>query len=232
VNCCLLSKRFSEGKRFVSASLAAHGLNGPPDPQTGARFHRDNVTTLIPTQGVDTARQHVVGFYSNDERLLDDLTQFVGAALKIGSAAIVAATESHRTRLLPRLQAYGVDVDAAIEHGRYIALDAAETLSAIMVNDLPDPVRFLELLGDLIVGATEAAKRKHPRVSLFGECAHLLWAQGNAEGAIQTEKLGNKLTKIHDVDILCGYSVGSVEGEMDDNAFQQICAEHSAVHSR
>jgi len=97
-----------------------------------------------------------------------------------------------------------------------------------MVNDLPDPVRFLELLGDLIVAATEAAKGKHPRVSVFGECAHLLWAQGNAEAAIQMEKLGNKLTKIHDVDILCGYSVGSVEGKMDDHVFQQICAEHSA----
>jgi hypothetical protein len=101
-----------------------------------------------------------------------------------------------------------------------------------MVNDLPDPVRFLELLGDLIVAATEAAKGKHPRVSVFGECAHLLWAQGNAEAAIQMEKLGNKLTKIHNVDIFCGYSVGSVEGEMDDHVFQQICAEHSAVHSR
>jgi DNA-binding NarL/FixJ family response regulator len=221
-----------EGKRFVSARLAAHGLDGPPDPQTGARFHREDVATLIPTQGVDTARQHVVGFYSNDQRLLDDLTQFVGAALKAGNAAIVAATESHRTRLLPRLQACGVDVDAAIEHGRYIALDAAETLSAFMVNDLPDPVRFLEFLGDLIVAATETAKGKHPRVSVFGECVHLLWAQGNAQAAIQMEKLGNKLTKIHDVDIFCGYSVGSVEGEMDDHVFQQICAEHSAVHSR
>ena len=224
-------KAVLEGKRFVSASFAARGLGGPPDPQTGARFHRENVATLIPTQGVDT-RQHVVGFYSNDQRLLDDLTRFVGAALKAGNAAIVAATESHRTRLLPSLQAYGVDVDAAIEHGRYIALDAAETLSAIMVNDLPDPVRFLELLGDLIVAATEAAEGKHPRVSVFGECVHLLWAQGNAEAAMQMEKLGNKLTKIHNVDIFCGYSVGGVEGEMDDHVFQQICAEHSAVHSR
>ena len=225
-------KAVLEGKRFVSASLAAHGLNRPPDPQTGARFHRDNVTTLIPTQGVDTARQHVVGLYSNDQRLLDHLTQFVGAALKSGNSAIVAATDSHRTRLLPRLQAYGVDVDAAIEEGRYVALGAAETLSAFMVNDLPDPVRFLELLGDLIVAAAEAAKGKHPRVSVFGECVHLLWAQGNAEAAIQMEKLGNKLTKIHNVDIFCGYSVGSVEGEMDDHVFEQICAEHSAVHSR
>jgi DNA-binding NarL/FixJ family response regulator len=225
-------KAVLEGKRFVSASLAAHGLNRPPDPQTAARFHRDNVTTLIPTQGVDTARQHVVGLYSNDQRLLDDLTQFVGAGLKSGNSAIVAATDSHRTRLLPRLQAYGVDVDAAIEEGRYVALGAAETLSAFMVNDLPDPVRFIEFVGDLIVAATEAAKGKHRRVSVFGECAPLLWAQGKAEAAIELEKLINKLTKIHEVDILCGYSGDRVEGEMDNHVLQQICAEHSAVHSR
>ena len=79
-------KAVLEGKRFVSTSLAAHGFGGPPDPQTGARFHREDVATLIPTRGVDTARQHVVGFYSNDQRLLDDLTQFVGAALKAGNA--------------------------------------------------------------------------------------------------------------------------------------------------
>jgi hypothetical protein len=39
---------------------------------------------------------------------------------------------------------------------------------------------------------------------------HLLWAAGNAEAAIQMEKLGNQLTKIHDVDILCGCSVNIV----------------------
>jgi hypothetical protein len=33
---------------------------------------------------------------------------------------------------------------------------------------------------------------------------HLLWAQGNREGAIQFEKLGNELLSTYDVDILCG----------------------------
>src|SRR5262249_27386555 len=174
---------------------------------------------------------HAVGFYSNDRRLLDGLTQFVGAALKAGNAAIVAATESHRDSLLPRLQANGVDVNAAIEQGRYIALDTAETLSAFMVNDSPDPVRFLELLGDLIVTATEAAYGD-PRVSVFGECVHLLWAQGNTEAAIQMEKLGNHLSKIHDVDILCGYSLARVEVGMDEHIVQRICAEHSVVYSQ
>ena len=54
----------------------------------------------------------------------------------------MVATESHRKSLLQRLQEHGVDTIAAIEQGRYLSLDVAETLSTFMVNDLPDPVRF------------------------------------------------------------------------------------------
>jgi len=121
---------------------------------------------------------------------------------------------------------------AAIEQGRYIALDAADTLSTIMSTGMADPVLFLKLLGSLIATAAEAAKGEPARVAIFGECVHLLWAQGNAEAAIQIEKLGNQLAKRYDVDILCGYSLGSVQSGMDSRIFQRICAEHSAVHSR
>ena len=37
-----------------------------------------------------------------------------------------------------------MDIDGAIQQGTYISLDAADTLSTIMVNGLPDPVRFFE----------------------------------------------------------------------------------------
>ena len=112
------------------------------------------------------------------------------------------------------------------------SLDAADTLSTFMLNGMPDPVRFLKLFGNLIVTAPKAAKGDQARVAIFGEMCHLLWAQGNAEAAIQVEKLGNQLVKTYDVDILCGYSLGSVQGGMDSHIFQRICAEHSAVHSR
>lgn len=69
--------------------------------------------------------------------MLDDLTLFLGSALKVGSAAIVAATESHRASLLPRLHTYGLDMDKAIQESRYIALDAADGLSKFMVNEDP-----------------------------------------------------------------------------------------------
>jgi KaiC/GvpD/RAD55 family RecA-like ATPase len=172
-----------------------------------------------------------VGFYSDDSRLLDDLTQFIGAALKAGNAAIVVATESHRENLLPRLQAHGVDIGTAIEQGKYVPLDAAETLSAFMPNGMPNPDRFLKVLGDLIVKVSRAVKGERARVAIFGECVHLLWAQGNAKAAIQFEKLGNQLAEIYDVDILCGYSLGSVDVGMEDHIFQQVCTEHSAVYS-
>ena len=179
---------------------------------------------------MEIGRRHDVGFYSKDADLLEDLTQFIEAALRAGNAAIVVATESHRDRLLSRLHAHGMDIAAAIEQGRYIALNAAEALSTFMMNDLPDPVPFLTLLGDLISTSAQAANGG--RVAIFGECVHLLWAQGNVEAAVQLEKLGNQLTKKYDIDILCGYHLGSVQGGMNSHVFQRICAEHSAVCSR
>jgi len=219
-----------QGKQFVSANLTDSAFCDPENERT-AHDHRRDKAGLIPRSHVETARRHEVGFYSDDRRLVDDVTQFIGAALKAGNAAIVVATESHRNSFLPRLQAQGVDIATAIEQGRYIALDATDALSTFIIEGMVDRVRFMEAFGNLIVRATKAANGKHPRVAVFGEGTHLLWAQGNVHAAIQDEKLCNELTKIYDVDILCGYSVENVQGGMDTHLFQQICAQHSAVYS-
>ena len=219
-----------KGKRFVSASLAGNDLTDLKDEHT-ADHNSGEVVLPFPAQNVRIARRHEAGFYSDDRFVLDDLTQVIGAALKAGNATIVVATESHRDSLLPRLHAEGLDISAAIEQGRYIALDAADALPTFMFSGLPDPVRFTKVLGDLVATAAKAANREQPRVAIFGEMCHLLWAQGNAEAAIQVEKFGNQLVKTYDVDILCGYSLSSVRGGMDSHIFQRICAEHSAVHS-
>jgi DNA-binding NarL/FixJ family response regulator len=203
------------GQRFVSARLNVRDLGDPPDPETG--YH--------------PVLRHEVTFYTDDRPFLDLLTQFIGSALRIGNGAIVVATESHRTKLLPRLQTYGVDVGASMEHGRLLALDADDALSTFMRDRVPDPALFMKAFGDLIVTALKAAKVKRPRVAIFGECVHLLWEQGNPEAAIQTEKLANKLIRTCAVDILCGYHLGTADAAMGGELFQQICAEHSAVHS-
>jgi DNA-binding response OmpR family regulator len=202
-----------EGERFVSPRLVGREGGGGIDQ----------------LQTVKAAGQHEVGFYSNDHLFLDHLTQFIGSALKAGNAAIVAATESHRAILLPRLRIYGID--RAIEQGRYLALDAADVLSAFMRDGKPDPALFMRAFGDIIATAVKATRVEHPRVAIFGECVHLLCAEGDAEAAIQMEKLGNQLTKQYDVDILCGYFLGHIQGGIEHNIYPRICAEHSAVYS-
>ena len=217
-----------QGKRFVSASLA--DLTDPTDKHTSVHSRSREDVPPHPPRNTEVSRRHEVAFYPDDTSLVAGVARFIEVALWTGSAVIVMATESHRDSLLLRLQAHGLDIGAAVEEGRYIALDAAATLSTFMCGDIPDPVQFLKQLDDLIATAAAAAQGEQPRVAVFGECVHLLWAQGNAEAAIQVEKLGNQLLKTCDLDILCGYSLGSVQGGMDSHIFQRICAEHSAVH--
>ena len=219
-----------QGKQFVSANLTDSAFGDPGNERTAHHRRRDKAA-LTPTSYVETDRHHEVGFYSDDRRLLDDVAHFIGAALEAGNAAIVVATESHRNSLLSRLRAQAVDIGTAIEQGRYIALDAIDALSRFMIDGMVDRGRFMETFGNLIAATRKRANGEHPRVAFFGEGTHLLWTQGNVDAALQDEKLCNELTEIYDVDILCGYSVEDVQGGMDAHLFQQICAQHSAVHS-
>jgi CheY-like chemotaxis protein len=219
------------GEQFVGSRFSGHDFAGASDARVSEVDPSTGSFAPLQQKG-EIVRCHEVGFYSEDTRLLDELTQFVGAALNAGNAAVVVATESHRNSLLPRLEAHGVDVAAAIGQGRYVSVDADGALSIFMVNGMPDSVLFLKFFGDLILAAAQAANAEQARVAVFGEGVHLLWAEGKAEAAIQVEHLSGEIAKSYDVDILCGYSLGIVQNGMDSQIFQRICAEHSAVYSR
>jgi len=201
------------GKKFVSSSLKSHEFSAFPGEEKAP--HR-----------------HEVLFYSDETGLLDRVTQFIAVALKAGDAAIVIATKSHRDSLLQRLKAEVVDTDGALHQGTYVSLDAADTLSTIMVNDLPDPVRFFTGLGGFIEAAAKAAKSEQPRVVVFGEAVDLLQAQGKPDAAIRLEQLWNDVGKAVELDILCGYDLSNFHGDEDEHVFHSICAEHSAVYSQ
>lgn len=179
-----------------------------------------------------TGHRHEALFYSDDTVLLDSFARFIAVALKSGDVAIVVISESHRDGLVLRLKAQGLDVDAATQQGTYIQLDAANTLSTFMVNDMPDSPRFFEVVGGLIHSATKVAKGEHSRVVACGECSPLLWAEGKADAAIRVEQLWDEVGKTFGLDILCGYALNSFHGEEDEHVFQSICVEHSAVYSQ
>ena len=172
---------------------------------------------------------HSVQFYSDDAFLIDVLSRFMGSAVGAGDAAIVIATPQHRRALAERLAARGLDVERAVEQGRYVALDAAETLLQFMIGDWPDEARFVELIGGVIARAKQAAQTEHGRTALFGEMVALLWDAEKGGAALRLEQLWNQIAQSHSFSLVCAYPLNHFYRQEHGELFQQICAEHSAV---
>jgi DNA-binding NarL/FixJ family response regulator len=172
---------------------------------------------------------HEVGFYPDNRSLWDARINFVRDALKGGNAAALIASESHHREFLSRLQVNGVDVRAAIEQGRYIALNVADALSRLMVNNLPDPIKFSKLVGELITKAAIGVDGDISRVFVCGEGTTLLWEQGHEEGLIQLEHLWDELARKCGLHVHCGYLLHKFHSKSGKVAFGRICAEHSVV---
>lgn len=223
-----------QGKRYISSSLERCASADPEDTQAPDRLGRSEGLAWPSAPAVPRKTEiihcHEAQFYSQDAVFLESVSHFIGADLKTGKAAIVFATKPHRDSLLQTLKAQGMDVDAAIQQGVYVPLDAADTLSTFMVNGWPDANRFFEGFRNLIQSASYAAKAENPRVAICGEGVALLWADGKREAAIRLEQLGNILAETYKVDILCAYPF-SLHIQEDEQAFKTICAEHSAVYS-
>jgi signal transduction histidine kinase len=195
---------------------------------------RQNDTVLAPVAhwGQPGLRAHAVQFYSEDKSLLDELSRMIGTALGAGDGAIVIATKAHRDGLAQRLQALGLDTARAIEQGRYVVLDAAETLAKFMRGAWPDVTLFTEVVGSVVgvVGQAAAAGGGEPRhIAVFGEMVALLWAEGNAEAAVRLEQLWNGLVSAYPLSLRCAYPMGGFDRDDHSNLFLNICAEHSHV---
>jgi len=187
------------GKRFVSGS-DGYELS-------------DEVDSRVP-------QRHEILFSSDDASVIDGLARFITAALNAGDGAIVWATQSHRDGIRRQLQTEGIDVDAAIQRGTYIAADVSEP---------PDSARMVQAIRTVSEAAPKAGK-EYPSVAICGERAGLLWAEGKIDEAIRLEQLINELARIHELKVFCTYPGFPRDG--DDHGFKSICAEHSAVHFR
>jgi signal transduction histidine kinase len=153
----------------------------------------------------------------------------VGSALGSGHVAVVIATRAHRDELHGRLTAVGVNVNLARKQGRYVALDAADTLAKFMVEAKPDATRFETIVGGVLARAIAAGRHANPRVAAFGEMVALLWAAGNSAAAIELERLWNGLAEVHSFHLQCAYPMRLFPRGSDAALLGSVCAEHSHV---
>jgi DNA-binding NarL/FixJ family response regulator len=212
-----------QGEYFVSSSLAAQVAL----KTTGERMLVDSVVPLV-SENVQITLRHDVALYRDDVLLVDGFVRFVESVLKLGNSAVVIATASHRTAILQKLREF-VDVDAAIEQGRYVERDINDTLSVFEIANLHDAVRVRKSAADLFEEAAKAAQREHRRVAVCREGAPKSIPEANAEAVISQEDVFEEIAKRYDVDLLCGYVLSAFPSKDRTQIIRRICAAHSGV---
>lgn len=171
------------------------------------------------------APEHFVKFYESEESLLDAVADYIGASLRKGDCGLVIATVAHRAGIEDRLRLNGLDPVTARASGHYMWLNATEMLQRILVDGMPEPGLFAEVVGGVVSRAAEAGRHEY----IFGEMVSLLMDEGNHAAALRLEALWNGLQLAHRFSLMCGYSMESFAREALAQVFEEVCTEHSRV---
>src|SRR5439155_26198215 len=143
------------------------------------------------------AGDHIVQLYQDQNFLNRAVCRFAGAALANGEGIILVPTLTHWNGIRPRLEAEGVDVEAARARGQLTVVDADQFLPRFMRDAMPDSPVFLGLAAE-VIGEARAGGR-YQKVRWWGEMVNVLWERGNAAASMNLEDLFDQLAKKHDI---------------------------------
>ena len=170
-------------------------------------------------------RDHIVQLYQDQDFLNRAVCRFAGAALANGEGVILVPTLAHWNAIRPRLEAEGVNVEAARERGQLTVVDADELLPRFMRDAMPDSPLFLGLAAD-VIGQARAGGR-YPQVRWWGEMVNVLWERGDAAASMNLEDLFDQLAKQHDIAIFCSFLMDNFDGDVHAHMLPRLGTNHS-----
>ena len=196
--------------------------------QREPEHQRDAVRTSEPWDRVvvDAApRDHIVQLYQDQDFLNRAVCRFAGAAIANGEGIILVPTLSHWNAFRPRLEAEGVDVEAARERGQLTVVDADELLPRFMRDGMPDSPVFLGLAADVIRQAR--AGGRYGTVRWWGEMVNVLWERGDVAASMNLEDLFDQLGEEQDVALFCSFLMDNFNGEVHTHMLPRLGTNHS-----
>jgi hypothetical protein len=192
----------------------------------GARFVSAGLERMARGDSV-TSHRHDVLFCSSDEVLVEGFSRFIARGLDEGNTVIAVMSDAHDRRVRGSLQAAAVDVALAIRRRRYIPVNATELFMTSIVNGRPDPARFFDAVGEVVLHAEGHAAGRQARIAVCGEGTSIFWTQGHVEEAIYLEHVWDEIAKSRPTDLLCAFPRAAREQSV--HAVRRLCAEHTAV---
>src|SRR5918995_2929560 len=104
--------------------------------------------------------------------------RFDAAMPPASSAPTISAKASAR-----RLRDAGWDIGGTSGHMHYLAIETADTLSRVLRDGCPDPDRVAEVVCELDRYRRTVSEGARSRLTLFGDVASTLIANGNPRAA-------------------------------------------------
>ena len=175
-------------------------------------------------RGTSAPDDHAVCFYDGDQDAIAVVASFVAAGFSAGEPVIVVATAEHRPLLDAALVELGLDPGMLRSRGRFVTLDAEETLAGLMVDGMPDASAFRATVGGLV----DDVQGDAARVRIFGEMVAVLWDEGNIAAALALEGYWNELASQRSFALLCAYP-HAVLDQASLADVGRVCALHSDV---
>lgn len=174
-------------------------------------------------------KQHLVQLYGRDDQLLTrHVGQYLAEGLRQGDGLILIATRAH-TEAIVRGLPDEAGACAAAADGRFLMLDAEETLARFMVDGKPRWERFDEVVGTAVRGLHARAPGGHLRA--FGEMVGVLWSAGQTAAAVELEDFWNRLLEQHAASLFCAYPIDVFQGQCDTDEFRTLAAAHTHVYA-
>jgi len=201
----------------------------------GARAHeRGSVTG---TDGLDPCapwggllasagpRDHIVQLYQDQEFLNRAVCRFAASAIANGEGVILVPTAAHWDAFRPRLEAEGVDTDAARTSGQLTVVDADELLPQFMRDAMPEAPVFLGLAADVIAKARGGGR--YTKVRWWGEMVNVLWERGDVAASMDLEDQFDRLAHEHEIAIFCSFVMDNFDGEVHARMLPRLGQNHS-----
>ncbi len=179
---------------------------------------------VFPGPSVSSTNRHAVAFYDDASEVAETVSAFVAEGVARDERVIVVGTAGLRGDVEARLRALGLDPAREQAEGRYVTLDATDTLETFLVDGVPDRRRFRAGVG----GVVRAAAGDGSVVRVCGEMVALLWDRGDAVGALTLESLWNELLEDLTFSLLCAYP-STVLGEASLADLRRVCESHSTL---
>jgi hypothetical protein len=172
-----------------------------------------------------TPCDHIVQLYQDQDFLNRAVCRFAGAALANGEGIILVPTLTHWNGIRPRLEAEGVNVEAAQARGQLTVVDADTFLPRFMRDAMPDSPVFLGLAA-AVIGQARAGGR-YKTVRWWGEMVNVLWERGDVAASMNLEDLFDQLAKEHDIAIFCSFLMDNFNGEVHARMLPRLGTNHS-----